>query len=212
MPSSENKTARFFSSSSFLSFFFASADIFSQLIYRSELINLPDLSAKRSRKPRRCWPRSASGSLPLKPGSIRGWKRPIQGQDPAKGSRIKPRRTDKVIVSRGSEQVEVPRLEGRSLEMAAQMLKASGLRRGRISQIHGPESAGRSSPRILRPARSPPAPQPWISWSAGQGRRSLHHAGLHRSHAESVSVGSGPRNSSNTWSITPGIRLGPASS
>lgn len=152
MPSSEKKTSALFLVLLFLVLFFASADIFSQLIYRSELINLPDLSGKTVEEAQAML---AEKRIRIVTAETRFDSRMengrILGQDPAKGSRIKPRRTVNVIVSRGSEQVEVPRLEGRSLEMAAQMLKASGLRRGRISQIHGPESAG----RII--AQDPPA-------------------------------------------------------
>lgn len=136
----------------FLVLFFASADIFSQLIYRSELINLPDLSGKTvdeaqaqlSGKRIRIVTADTRFDSKVEKGRI-------LAQDPAKGSRIKPRRTVMVVISRGSEQIEVPRLEGRSLEMAAQVLKTAGLRRGRVSQIHGPEAAG----RII--AQDPPA-------------------------------------------------------
>jgi beta-lactam-binding protein with PASTA domain len=144
MASSAKKNKVLFLALLYLVLFFASADVFSQLIFKGELINLPDLSGKTveeaqallAGKKIRIATRETRFDSRLEKGRI-------LAQDPAKGSRIKPRRTVEVVVSQGSEQVEVPRLEGRSLEMAAQMLKAAGLRRGRVSQIHGPQAAGR---------------------------------------------------------------------
>ena len=126
----------------YLVVFFASADVFSQLIFKGELINLPDLTGKSVEE--------ARGLLgPKKIGIATAESRydtllekgRIISQDPAKGSRIKPRRTVNVVISLGNEQIEVPKLEGRSLEMAAQLLKTAGLKRGRVSQIHTPRAA-----------------------------------------------------------------------
>jgi len=128
----------------YLVLFFASADVFSQLIFRGELINLPDLTGKTVEEAQALL---APKKIRIATREVRYDSRVEKGrilaQDPAKGSRIKPRRTVEVVVSQGSEQIEVPRLEGRSLELAAQMLKLAGLRRGRVSQIHDPRAAGR---------------------------------------------------------------------
>jgi len=133
--------------------FFAAANVFSQLILRGELINLPDLiglSIEESRALLSSKMITVSIQEFRFDGRIK--KDRILSQDPAKGSRIKPRRSVKVVISRGSEQIEVPRVEGRSLEAAAQLLKAAGLRRGRVSQIQSPQAA---AGRIL--AQHPPA-------------------------------------------------------
>ena len=144
MSSSSSKNKALFLVLLFLVLFFAAADIFSQLIYRSELVNLPDLSGKTVEEAQSLL---AGKRIRIVTAETRFDSRVEKGrilsQDPAKGSRIKPRRTVQVVVSRGREQIEIPRLEGRSLEMASQILKSAGLRRGRISQIHGPQPAGR---------------------------------------------------------------------
>ncbi len=137
----------------YLFLFFASADIFSELIYRGELINLPELTGKTVEEARALLaPKKISLATVDSRFDTRLEKGRILTQDPAKGSRVKPRRTVGVVVSLGNEQIVVPRLEGRSVEMAAQLLKAAGLRRGRVSQIHTPQAA---AGRIL--FQDPPA-------------------------------------------------------
>jgi beta-lactam-binding protein with PASTA domain len=132
--------------------FFAAANVFSQLILRAELINVPDLSGRSLEEARTLL---ASKKIIVSIQEFRFDGRVERGrivsQDPAKGSRLKPRRTVRVIVSRGNEQMAVPSVVGRSLEQAVPLLKTSGLRRGRISQIHTPRAA---AGRIL--AQNPP--------------------------------------------------------
>jgi beta-lactam-binding protein with PASTA domain len=68
----------------------------------------------------------------------------ILAQDPPANSRMRANRAVKVIVSEGSELVTVPKLEGHSMEWAGQSLRDTGLRMGRISQIHTSQyAAGR---------------------------------------------------------------------
>ena len=133
--------------------FFAAANVFSQLILRGELINLPDLTGLSIEEARMLLS-SKMITVSIQEFRFDGRieKDRIAFQDPAKGSRIKPRRSVKVVISRGSEQIEVPRVEGRSLEAAAQLLKTAGLRRGRFSQIQSSQAA---AGRIL--AQHPPA-------------------------------------------------------
>jgi beta-lactam-binding protein with PASTA domain len=132
--------------------FFAAANVFSQLILRAELVNVPDLSGRSLEEARALL---ASKKIIVSIQEFRFDGRVVRGriisQDPAKGSRIKPRRTVKVIVSRGNEQMEVPSVVRRSLESAVQLLKTAGFRRGRISQIHTSQAA---AGRIL--AQNPP--------------------------------------------------------
>ncbi|MCX6566368.1 MAG: PASTA domain-containing protein [Candidatus Aminicenantes bacterium] len=137
----------------YLVLFFASADVFSQLIFKGELINLPDLTGRSVEEARALLAPKKIGIATLESRfDTRLEKGRILSQDPAKGSRIKPRRTVSVVVSLGNEQIEVPKLEGRSLEMASQVLKTVGLRRGRVSQIHASQAA---AGRIL--AQNPPS-------------------------------------------------------
>ncbi|MDP2916147.1 MAG: PASTA domain-containing protein [Candidatus Aminicenantes bacterium] len=137
----------------FFILFFLAAYLSSQIILRGELIFLPDLKGKSLEE--------ARAELAVKRTSIamlsrqfdtRIEKDRIISQDPGAGSRVKTNRTVNVIVSEGSERVPVPRLEGRSLEFASQILKSAGLRKGRVAQIHTPRYA---AGRII--AQQPPA-------------------------------------------------------
>lgn len=125
--------------------FFAAANLSSQFIFRSELVTLPNLVGKTPGEGR-----AALSSIPIAV-AIQGYafdsrveKGRIISQEPGPNSRLKARRTVKVIVSEGRELVSVPKLEGRSSEWANQALRSSGLRKGRASQIHTPRyAAGR---------------------------------------------------------------------
>ena len=125
--------------------FFAAAGLSSQIIFRSELITLPNLAGKTVEEARMALAAKRTG-LAVQ-GTLfdsRIEKGRILSQDPGPNSRIKTKRTVNVILSDGSERLTVPGLEGRSLEFAGQTLKAIGLRRGRVSQIHTPRfAAGR---------------------------------------------------------------------
>jgi serine/threonine-protein kinase len=153
MSLSARKNSFLFYALLYLVLFFASANVFSQLILRGELITLPDLQGKTVEEARELLAYKKIGvSIRESRYDTKLEQGKILAQDPARGSRIKPRRTVNVIISQGSEQVEIPKLEGRSLEMAAQMLKTSGLRRGRVSQIHTSRAA---AGRILAQDPSP---------------------------------------------------------
>lgn len=137
----------------YLILFFLAANLSSQIILRGELITLPDLKGKNLEEARLelAVKRTAIAIL-ARQFDTRIEKGRIISQDPGPGSRVKANRTVNIVVSEGSERAAVPRLEGRSLEFAGQILKSSGLRRGRVSQIHTSEySAG----RII--AQQPPA-------------------------------------------------------
>jgi serine/threonine-protein kinase len=65
-------------------------------------------------------------------------------QEPPSGSKIRVNQPVRVVVSGGSELVEIPALVGRSLEAASKVLAESGLQRGQVSQIHTSQyAAGR---------------------------------------------------------------------
>lgn len=129
----------------FLLLFFGTAALASQIIFRSELITLPNLAGKTVEEARTAL--AAKRTRLAVQGTrfdSRIEKGRILSQDPGPNSRIKTKRTVNVILSDGSERLTVPGLEGRSLEFAALQLKAVGLRRGRVSQIHTPRyAAGR---------------------------------------------------------------------
>ncbi|MBN2408321.1 MAG: PASTA domain-containing protein [Candidatus Aminicenantes bacterium] len=68
----------------------------------------------------------------------------IISQDPPAGSKIRVNRLIRVVLSGGSEMVEIPAFVGRSMEAASQILGDIGLQRGLLSQVHtGRYAAGR---------------------------------------------------------------------
>jgi beta-lactam-binding protein with PASTA domain len=135
--------------------FFLAADLAAQFILHGELITLPDLKNKNLEEARtELAQKRTSILIQGRQFDTRIEKDRIISQEPAAGSRIKANRAVRVMVSEGSENLTVPKLEGRSLEWAGQTLKTLGLRKGRVSQIHTPQyAAGRTI------AQSPPADQ-----------------------------------------------------
>jgi serine/threonine-protein kinase len=136
--------AAFYALISLILFFFA-ANVSSQIILRGELVSVPDLKGKTLAEARaELAAKRTSMAILSRQFDTRIDKDRVISQDPGPGSRVKAKRTVNVVVSEGSERVPVPRLEGRSLEFAGQILKSSGLRRGRVAQIHTPQyAAGR---------------------------------------------------------------------
>jgi len=57
-------------------------------------------------------------------------------QEPSAGSKIKINKAVKVVMSKGSERVNVPNLKGKILNSASQILQDMGLNKGKMSQIH----------------------------------------------------------------------------
>jgi serine/threonine-protein kinase len=136
----------------YLVLFFASAVGVSRLLLRGELVTVPDLIGRTLNEAR------AESSRQRTSLTVQGYqfdsrfeRGRVLAQDPPPKSRIKSRRPVKVTLSEGSQKVAVPKLEGRSLEWAAQSLKDAGLRRGRVSQIH---TARFAAGRII--AQDPP--------------------------------------------------------
>jgi beta-lactam-binding protein with PASTA domain len=129
----------------YLVLFFAAAVGTSRLLLRGELVTVPDLVGKTLAEARS---ESARRKTAL---TVQGYRFDgrfergrVVAQDPPAQSRVKSHRAVKIVLSEGSEMVAVPKLEGRSLEWAAQSLKNAGLRRGRVSQIHSAQyAAGR---------------------------------------------------------------------
>jgi len=139
----------------YLVLFFLAADLAAKLILSGELITLPDLKGKSLEAARtELAQKRTSLVVENRQFDIRIERGHIISQDPGPGSRIKANQAVKVVVSEGSENLPAPALVGRSLEWASQTLKAAGLRKGRVSQIHTPQYA---AGRVI--AQSPPAAQ-----------------------------------------------------
>jgi serine/threonine-protein kinase len=125
--------------------FLASAVFSSRLIQRGEIVSVPDISGKT---PAEAEKDLARKRLTLQKKGVEFSDRYERGkiiaQEPPAGSKVRVNRPVHVLVSGGSELVEVPALVGRSLEAASKALDENGLQRGLISQIHTPKyAAGR---------------------------------------------------------------------
>jgi beta-lactam-binding protein with PASTA domain len=137
----------------YLVLFFVAANVSSQIIFRGELVTVPDLTGKTFEE--------ARAELALKKTSLaivgsrldgRYEQGRVLSQEPGPSSRIKTNRTVNIIISAGTERVAVPKLEGRSLEWATQEFRNAGLRKGRVSQVH---TSRYPAGRII--AQQPPA-------------------------------------------------------
>jgi serine/threonine-protein kinase len=126
-----------FYSTFFLIVFFLTAVVFSQIILKGETVAVPDVTGKTVSQ--------ARTELAKKDLSVaqRGsefndhWERGlIIRQDPAPDSRIRVTKVVQVITSAGSARVNVPNLEGKSLENGLTILQSSGLYKGKLTQIH----------------------------------------------------------------------------
>lgn len=129
----------------FLILFFLSAVIFSQVLLRSEVVTVPDLTGKTVAQART---ELAKKDLSVAQSGTElsdRWERGIiVRQDPAARSRMRVTKVVGVVTSSGSEKVTVPNLAGKSLDEALTMLQATGLLKGKLTQVHTPRlPAGR---------------------------------------------------------------------
>jgi len=121
----------------FLIVFFLAAIVFSQIILKGESVTVPDLTGKTvaqartelSRKDLSVAQRGSEFDDHVERGLI-------LRQDPPPDSRIRVTEVVQVVTSAGSRQVRVPNLENKSLETALTLLQASGLFKGKLTQIH----------------------------------------------------------------------------
>jgi serine/threonine-protein kinase len=117
--------------------FFSSAIVSSRVLEKGEIVSVPDISGKTLPEAEKDLARKR---LSLQEKGVefndRYERGKIISQEPPAGSKIRVNRPVRVMVSGGSELIEVPALVGRSLEAASKVLGESGLQRGLISQIH----------------------------------------------------------------------------
>src|SRR4030065_2281335 len=133
--------------------FLSSAVFSSRVIQKGEIVSVPDISGKTLAEAERDLARKRL-ALEEKATefSDRYERGKIISEERAAGSKIRINRPVRVIISSGSELVEVPALIGRSLEAASKVLGESGLQRGLISQIHTSRySAGRVIAQVPAP-------------------------------------------------------------
>ncbi len=125
--------------------FLLSAILTSRHIEKGDWVAVPELAGKTLTEARADL---AGRKLSLQEKGIQPSDRYEKGrivlQEPPAGSKIRVNRAVRVVISSGSELVEIPQLVGRSLESAAKILVEIGLQRGLLSQIHTAEyAAGR---------------------------------------------------------------------
>jgi beta-lactam-binding protein with PASTA domain len=123
----------------FLILFFLSAVIFSQVLLKSEVVTVPDVTGKpvaqaRSELQKKDLTLAQRGAEP----SDRVEKGLIVRQDPAAGSKIRVTRVVQIFTSSGSGTVTVPDLSSKTLDEALTLLQATGLTKGKLSQVHTP--------------------------------------------------------------------------
>jgi serine/threonine-protein kinase len=138
----------------FLILFFLSAIIFSQVLLKSEVVTVPDLIGKTVTQARSDLSKKDL-SLALKgtESSDRVEKGLISRQEPAAGSRIRITTVVQVLTSSGTGVVPVPDLAGKALDEALTVLQATGLTRGKLTQVHTPRlPAGRILAQKPEPA------------------------------------------------------------
>jgi len=129
----------------FLILFFLSAVIFSQVLLKSEIVTVPDLTGKavaqaRSELQKKDLTLAQKGTE----SNDRIEKGLIVRQDPAAGSKVRITRVVQVFTSSGSGTVTVPDLSGKTLDEALTLLQAAGLTKGKLTQVHTPRlPAGR---------------------------------------------------------------------
>lgn len=132
--------------------FLASAVLSSRIIQKGEIVTVPDISGKTVAEARR---ELAPTKLSLQEKAIEFSDHfepgEIISQDPPAGSKIRINRLIRVVLSGGSEMVEIPALVGRSMEAASKILGEIGLQRGLLSQVH---TARYAAGRII--AQEPP--------------------------------------------------------
>ncbi len=121
----------------FLNIFFLSSILSHQVTLRGERVTLPDLVGKNLEKAKD--ELAKKKLLVAQKGvqfSSRWEKGKIIHQEPSPGSKIKINKVVKVILSAGSEKVNVPQLIGKNLQSIGEILRKAGLRKGEISQAH----------------------------------------------------------------------------
>jgi serine/threonine-protein kinase len=121
----------------FFILFFLSAIIFSQVLLRSEVVPVPDLTGKPIAQARaELLKKDLTVAQKGAESNDRIEKGLIVRQDPAPGSRIRTTRVVQVFTSSGSGTVTVPDLAEKPLEEALTLLQAAGLTRGKMTQVH----------------------------------------------------------------------------
>lgn len=117
--------------------FFLGANISYKIVLRGEMVTLPNLIGKTVAEAE---DRLVKKKLDIVQKGVQfdnQWEKgKIIFQDPSPGSKIKINKIVRVILSAGSEKVQVPQLLGKNLQSVDSILEEVGLRKGKVSQVH----------------------------------------------------------------------------
>lgn len=129
----------------FLAIFFLAANLTSQVFFRGETVTVPNVVGQtfNGAKEQLSKARIAMVLAGTQYSGEQG-RGKVLSQEPAAGQRMKAFRSVKVVLSKGSETVTVPKVVGLTLETVGQALLEAGLRKGAVTMVHTPRlSAGR---------------------------------------------------------------------
>ncbi len=122
---------------SLLTLFFLSANISYHFVFRGEMVSIPDLVGKTKAEAEEILAKKRLFLVQKSEQFHDHWPEGlIISQDPSSGSKIRVYKKVRVVLSSGSEKVTVPRLIGKNYQSVHVDLKASSLRKGKISQVH----------------------------------------------------------------------------
>jgi beta-lactam-binding protein with PASTA domain len=123
---------------------FSSAILSYRLVLKGEMVTLPDLVGKTYEEAKIELEKRKLAVDKKGEQFDSQWERGrVIFQDPSAGSKLKINKAVKVILSAGSERVTVPAFIGKNFQLLGDLLKESGLTKGKISQVHTPSSAGK---------------------------------------------------------------------
>jgi eukaryotic-like serine/threonine-protein kinase len=129
----------------FLAIFFLAANLTSQVFFRGETVIVPDVVGKTFNGAKEELSK-ARIAMVLAGTQYSGDQErgKVLSQEPPAGQRMKAFKSVKVVLSKGSETVTVPKVVGLTLETVGQSLIEAGLRKGAVTLVHTPRlSAGR---------------------------------------------------------------------
>lgn len=122
---------------SLLTLFFLSANISYNIIFRGEMVSIPDLIGKTKEEAEQALAKKRLFLVQKGEQFHDRWPegRIIQ-QDPSPGSKIRVYRRVRVVLSSGSEKVIVPNLTGKNFQAVHVDLSETSLRKGKVSHVH----------------------------------------------------------------------------
>jgi len=117
--------------------FFLSANISYQIIFRGEMVSIPDLVGQTKEEAEQALAKKRLFLVQKGEQFHDLWPEgQIILQDPSPGSKIRVYRKVRVVLSLGSEKVIVPKLIGKNYQSVHVDLSESSLRKGKISHAH----------------------------------------------------------------------------